>query len=164
MNCKRSEKFLLRFLEKSLNNSDKEILDRHYHNCIPCQKRIREYQKMLELMKIDIFPEPKPYFWERLKSKLKEQKKSDPWFIWKRWGLRAIPLSLLVIIFLSAAIFFFIPPQTEELSQSEVLLLRNLNPFPETRTLMEEEGVENQNMMLIFTSLEENNGIRRYYP
>jgi len=50
------------------------------------------------------------------------------------------------------------------MSQTEVLLLRNLNPLQETRILLEEESVENKNMMLIFSALEERNDIRRYLP
>ncbi|GAH65197.1 unnamed protein product, partial [marine sediment metagenome] len=70
---------------------------------------------------------------------------------------------LLVILF-AAALILFIPAQKEELSESEDLLLRNLDPLQETTILLEEEKVEDKNMMLIFTAMEEKNSTGRYLP
>ena len=164
MNCKKAETFLLRSFDGILKNKEKKELEKHLISCLLCQRRRKEYQSILETLRQKDFPEPKPYFWERLQPRLKERKKYEQWSLWKQWNLRAIPLSLLLVVLLAAAVTFFFPAQKEELSQSEVLLLRNLDPFQETRTLFEEEVIENKNMMLIFTAMEENNGLRRYFP
>lgn len=163
MKCKKTEKLLLRSFDGLINPEEKVKLEEHLKICLLCRTKREEYQSILNTLKENGRPEPKPYFWERLQPKLKERKKYEPWSLWKQWGIRAIPLSLLVVILLAAAIILFIPPQKEELSQSEVLLLRNLNPLQETRTLLEEEKVENKNMMLIFTAMEEKNSVRRYF-
>ena len=105
---------------------------------------------------------PKPYFWERLKPRLKDSRPYGIWPLWKQWGIRTIPLSL-AIIFFALIVTALLPPADHELSQSGILL-RNQNPFQETMPLLGEEEVENPNMILLFTSLDEKNGTRRYYP
>jgi len=157
MKCKNAEKILLRSFDGLINHEEKVKLEEHLKICLLCQTKREEYQSILNALKEKDRPEPKPYFWERLQPKLKERGKYEPWSLWKQWGIRAIPLSLLVVVLLTAAIILFIPPKKEELSQSEVLLLHNLNPLQETTTLLEEEKVENKNMMLIFTAMEEKN-------
>ncbi|UCC38368.1 MAG: zf-HC2 domain-containing protein [Candidatus Aminicenantes bacterium] len=164
MNCKKAEKFLLKSLDGLLRNEETQKFEKHLERCLRCQAKKEQYQAIRRALKEKDYLEPKPYFWERLKSKLKEEKKYEPWSQWKRWSLRAIPLSLLIVIILAATIILLIPTEKEELSESGVLLLRNLNPFPETRTLLEAESIENRNMMLIFTATQERNGERRYFP
>jgi len=155
MKCKKAERFLSKSFDGLLKNKEKEELQRHLKSCLHCQKKRKEYQSILETIRKKDFPEPKPYFWKRLQPKIEERKKYEPWSLWKQWGIRAIPLALLIVALLAASIVFFFPHQNEELSQSEVLLLRNMNPLQETRTLLEEEGVEDKNMMLIFAAMEE---------
>ena len=72
--------------------------------------------------------------------------------------MRTIPVFLLLVLFLTAALVFIPPGNGVELSESGVLLLRNLNPLEEARMLFEEEKIENKNMMLIFLAVEEKNG------
>ncbi len=164
MKCKKVDRFLLRSFDKLLNEEEKNELKKHLETCPFCQAKREEYQSIFDALKEKDFPEPKSYFWERLKPKLAKRKKYDPWSLWKQWALRAIPASLLVVILLAAAIFLFIPAQQEELSESEDLLLRNLDPLQETTILLEEEKVEDKNMMLIFTAMEEINSTGRYLP
>jgi len=164
MNCKGAEKFLLRSFDGLLRNEETQKFEKHLERCLRCQTKKEQYQTIRRALKEKDYLEPKPYFWERLKPKLKEGKKYESWSLWKRWSLRAIPLSLLIVIMLAATIILLIPTEKEELSESGVLLLRNLNPFPETRTLLEAESIENRNMMLIFTATQERNGERRYFP
>lgn len=164
MKCKKFERLLSKSFDRILQPEEKEILEAHLESCLHCQTRRKEYQIILDALKEKAYPEPKPYFWERLQPKLKEKKKYVPLTLWKRWSLRAIPVSLVIIMLLIAAIAFLIPDKREELSQTEVLLLRNLNPLQETRILLEEESVENKNMMLIFTALEEEDIQRRNFP
>ncbi len=166
MNCKKVEKFILRAFDGRLPEDEKKELEQHLKRCPRCWKLQEEYQLILDTLRKEDFPEPKPYFWERLQPKLKEGKKYEPWMVWKQWGMRAIPVSLLIIIFLSAALLFFSPPREEveisqSFSQSGLLLLQNQSPFQETTTLLETGRTEDKNMMLIFTSLEDKNGTRR---
>lgn len=164
MKCKKVERFLLRSFDDLLREEEKNELKKHLESCPLCQTKRAEYQSILDALKEKEFPEPKSYFWERLQPKLAERKKYDPWSLWKQWALRAIPASMLLVILLLAAIILFIPPPKEELSESGDLLLRNLDPLQETTILLEEGKVEDKNMMLIFTALEEKNSTRRYLP
>lgn len=84
--------------------------------------------------------------------------------LWKRLGLRAVPLSLLFAVLITSILIFSSPEKNGQLSQSGVLLFQNQNPIQETKTILEEEKVENKNMMLIFASLEEKNGSGRHRP
>jgi len=166
MNCKKVEKLILRAFDGRLLEDEKKELEAHLKRCPQCSMLQEEYQLILDTLRKEDFPEPKPYFWERLQPKLKEGKKYEPWMVWKQWGMRAIPVSLLVIIFLSAALLFLSPPREEvELSQvlspSGLLLLQNQSPLQEATTLLETGGTEDKNMMLIFTSLDDKNGTRR---
>ena len=158
MKCKEVEKFISRDFDGVLASEEKEKLETHLKSCPGCQAKREEYQSILETLRGGEFPELKPYFWERLQPKLKE--KFLPLTPWKRWSIRAIPISLLIVLLLTTALLIFLPEKRVELSQTEVLL-RELNPLQETNTLLEEGDVENKNMMLIFTSLEEENSERR---
>ncbi len=164
MKCKKVERFLLRSFDGLLKKEEEEELKKHLETCPLCQAKREEYQSILDALKEKDFPEPKPYFWERLQPKLAESKKYDAWSLWKQWALRAIPASLLVAVLFAAATFLLIPAKQEELSQSGDLLLRNLDPLQETTIFLEEEKVEDKNMMLIFTAMEEKNSTGRYLP
>ena len=159
MKCRKIEKFLLRSFDDRLTREEKDMLTYHLKNCQKCQSQYREYEDMLHSLRSDVFPEAKPYFWERLQPKFKEKSPYNPWQLWKNWGLRAIPLSLLIIILIVSASLLIFPPPNEELSDSGILL-RDPNPFQESLPLLQEE-IENPNMMLIFTAMEEKNGVRR---
>lgn len=163
MKCKKFEKWLLRSFDDLLKNEEKEILENHLKTCPFCQAKRKEYETILGLLRKEDYSEPNPYFWERLQPKIKEREKYAVWTSVKQWSIKAVPLSLLLVLFLALMIVLLSPPKSQELSQSEVLLLRNLNPLQETRSLLE-EGLENQNMMIIFSTIEEKNDSRRYIP
>lgn len=164
MKCKEADRLILRSFDGLLKNREREELDEHLKSCLSCQGKREEYQLMLDALKERDFPEPRPYFWERLQAKLKESKKSEPWLLWKQWGVKAIPLSLVLIILLTTALIFSFLHRNEELSQSGMLLFQNSNPIQETKALLEAEKIEDRNMMIIFTSLEGKNDSRRYSP
>jgi len=158
MKCKKIERLLLQSFDGLLKEKETEELENHIKGCFLCQEKRKQYQAILDSLKLKDWPEPKPYFWERLQPKLKEKQKYEAWLVWKTWSMRAIPVFLLLVLLLTAALVFIPPGDRVELSESGVLLLRNLNPLEETRTLFEEEKVENKNMMLIFYTVEEKNG------
>lgn len=161
MKCKKAEKFLLRSFDGVLKIEERDKLERHLKSCLLCQRKKEDYQSILEALKEKDFPETRPYFWERLQPKLKERKKYEPLLLWKQWGMKTIPLSLLMIILLTIALIFSFQRKNEELSQSGILLFQNANPIQEAKIFLEEGGIENKNMMIIFTSLEEKNSVRR---
>jgi len=163
MKCKKFETWILRSLDGRLTEGEEDRLQRHLKICSLCRQKQREYKTLLILLSQEKQPEPKPYFWERLLEEIKEQKAHSFWLAVKRWSLRAVPLSLLIVFLMALAVILFSPPQDQELSQSEVLLLRNMNPLHETQLLLEERA-ENQNMMLIFSSLEEKDSTGRKLP
>lgn len=166
MKCNKTEKWLLSSFDKKLTKEERNKLEQHLKTCSSCQKRQKEYQFILNTLRNEPLPSLKPFFWQRLKPKLRRKNIYETWTLWKKWGLRAISFSFLLMALFALTLFLFSPQEKQQLSQSEALLLRNQLPFQETRSLLEEEGWEEKNIRLIFTSLEEQNenGIRRYFP
>lgn len=166
MKCKQMEKNLLKSLDERLNPSETIRLKEHLDDCPLCRKRQAEYRIVCKTLKEESFPETKPYFWERLQPKLKEKRTIEPWFVGKQFGLRAIPLSILVVVLFTAAVFLFVPSPMEklDLSQTGDFLLENLNPLEETQSFLSEEEDVNKHLLLIFSSLDETDTIRRYFP
>jgi hypothetical protein len=164
MNCNKAEKLFLKAHDGLLSEEETRELEKHIDSCLLCQRSRAEYQNIFDVLQKTDFPELKPYFWERLRPRLKEQISFEPWQMWKQWGLRAIPVSLLLVLFLASAILIIRPQPTEEFSQSGVLLFEDQGPLQDTGTVLDEEGVEDKNMMLIFASLEEQPGLRRPLP
>ncbi|MFO7981688.1 MAG: zf-HC2 domain-containing protein [Candidatus Aminicenantes bacterium] len=163
MKCKKAERLILRSMDHSLNPDEKEDLLRHLKECPLCRKKQEEYKNILGILGEQEFPEPKPYFWTRLKPRLKRDRSYESWLAWEKWGLRAIPVSLLILILFAFLVTIFIPSEQTELSRAEILL-QNQNPFVDTLPLLEEGRVENENIHLIFTSINGENGTRRYFP
>lgn len=159
MRCKKFVKLILRSFDNRLNEKERKELERHLKSCAQCRVKREDYEIILALLKEEAV-QPKAYFWERLRTKIRERKKRPPWLSVKEWSLRAVPLSLLIVLLITLVVVFFSPSQDQELSQSEVLLLRNLNPLQETQLLLEQR-LENQNMMIIFSSIEEKDTLRR---
>lgn len=166
MPCNKIEILLLRSLDRRLDESAQARLEAHLDLCSQCRKKMKEYEFIIETLGQEKRPETKPYFWERLQPKLKDKRKNEAWTVWKQCCLKAIPLSLLVVIVLAAATVFFTPAPTEEfdLSQTGNFLLQNTNPLQETQPFLTEEGGVNKHLMLIFSSLDETEGIGRYLP
>ncbi len=164
MNCKKFERLLSRSFDRFLKTEEREELDEHLESCLSCRRMKEDYELIFDTLREKEFPEPQPYFWERLRPKLRERKKLEAWLFWKRWGLRAVPLSLLFAVLITSVLIFSSPEKNGQLSQSGVLLFQNQNPIQETKTILEEEKVENKNMMLIFALLEEKNGSGRHRP
>ena len=166
MNCKKAEFFLLRLLDDRLIASDKALLEDHLGQCPSCRQRKIEYLLMLQTLKQEAFPEIKPYFWERMRPKLQKKTKLEPWRVWEWFGLRAIPVSLCVVAILTAILFIASPSPTEEIdvSQTGNFLLQNTSPLEEVQPFLTEEGGVNKHLMLLFSSLDEGGGVRRYFP
>jgi len=163
MSCKKFEKWILRSFDNRLNQEKQKTLEEHLRSCSLCQEKREEYRTIIGLLHQEKEQEPKPYFWERLQAKIRKRQSVPFWVSVKHWSLRAVPISLIFVLVLTIAILLFSPAKEQELTQSEVLLLRNRNPLEETQLLFDQK-LENQNMMLIFSALEEKNNIRRPIP
>jgi predicted anti-sigma-YlaC factor YlaD len=164
MNCQRVEKLLLKSFDKPLGRNEAEILEQHLKSCPGCSAMNEEYKTILGTLKRTGFPEPKPYFWERLQPKLRDRTIFNPWAQWKHWGLRAIPIALFIVVILAGALTLVEVEEPAELSSSEAFLLQNQNPLQDSSSILDEEKVEDKNMMLIFASAEEPQAPRRKFP
>jgi anti-sigma factor RsiW len=163
MRCRTAERWMSRFVDGELPPSRRDALDGHLVACPRCRSRARDFARLKESLVRPGVPEPLPYFYERLRIRIDEREKAAPSALWVRWSLRAIPVSLALIGFFIGAIAFVSPAMDSQLSQPEALLLRNDNPLTETKSLFEEEKVENKGMMIIFAS-NERIPTRRYGP
>jgi predicted anti-sigma-YlaC factor YlaD len=164
MNCQRAEKLLLKSFDMPLEKRETEILEQHLKSCPGCSDIKEEYETILGALKMSGYPEPKPYFWERLQPKLREKKVFNPWAQWKQWGLRAIPVALFIVVVMAGALTVIEVQEPGDLSSSEAFLLQNQNPLQDSSSILDEEKVEDKNMMLIFASMEEPQPTRRKLP
>ncbi len=163
MKCRRAEQWILRDLDGRLDESRRSVLEAHLELCPSCRKLRREYVLMLGALRNGKEEEPLPSFWERLRPGLREEKKVLPLLVMERWCLRAIPVFLVAVFFITG-LALITPAGDDSLTQSEILLLENRNPLSESRTILEAEKAETSNMMLIFASLEERKVPRRPWP
>ncbi len=154
MKHRKYEKMISKHLDGRLAPEEESALQRHLAECPACRRRLEEYLLIREDLSAEIFPAPRDFFWERLEPLLRQPEKEGLGTLWPRWGLRAIPVVLMIGILWGAAVLVFAPHPALELSQTGVLLLENRNPFQDTQLILEEELPEEQNMMLIFSSLE----------
>lgn len=162
MRCKKAEQWMSRALDGGLDARSTGLLKDHLAGCPSCRRVQAEYRSLAALLKNGKEFAPAPRFWERLEPRLREERKIVPLLVYERWCLRAVPVFLALVVF--AAGLLFLTPRSNEMTRSEVLLLQNVNPLSETRTLFEEEKPENRSMMLIFASAEEAAPARRRLP
>ena len=162
MKCKESERLILRSLDHFLTQDEEIILLRHLRKCPHCSQIKEEYRLIHQALKDEDSLDTKPYFWERLKPKLKHIAAPDFWSLWKRWSLGAVPLALLAVAIGATALFFILPHKYVEMSPSETLL-KNQNPISEIKPLFE-DNPEKTSLRIIFSSLEEKDPSRRYFP
>jgi anti-sigma factor RsiW len=162
MRCEKAEKWMSRALDGRLDARDKDRLAEHLAACPSCRRAEAEFRSVTTLLRNGKESEPAPRFWARLEPRLREEREIVPLLVCERWCLRAVPV-FLVLAALAAGLLF-LTPRSQEMTRSEVLLLENVNPLAETRTLFEEEKSENRNMMLIFASAEEASPARRRFP
>lgn len=163
MSCNTFEKLLQQSFDGLLIHGEKERLESHLKQCKACQQKQKEYRGIFSVLKKEraTFPEPQSFLWERLRSELQKEKQPSLFQLWKTWSLRAIPLSMLLVAIFGTAILLLIPHPKDEMSQSELFLLQNLNPLQETQSILEEGSVEEKNMRLIFTAMDERISMRR---
>lgn len=155
MRCKEAEKQFLRFLDGRLEPGRADLLDAHLRECPRCGRMAGEYQTLLGLLKPTGTAEPRPFFWERLRAKLREDNTPAPLLVWERWCLRAVPF-FVGLVAVALLLLIVAPIGREPLSQTEALLLENASPLTEARPYFEGGRSEDRNVMLLFASLDEN--------
>lgn len=164
MKCHKAERLILRSLDGRSELRDTELLRRHLSSCLGCRQREKEYRLILEALKKDKEAAPLPAFEERLLRRLSREERGFPGLLWQRWAAKALAFSLILFVFSSAVFLIFRPSEPEDLSQVEVLLLRDENPFLQTKDILEASKTEERNMRLLFTALDERDLSRRYQP
>jgi anti-sigma factor RsiW len=164
MDCRKVERFLLKFLDNRLEPEEKRLLQAHLNACPACQAKDREYRRILGLVRPQAVPEPLPYFKERVLAKLEAKAAPAPVFLWVKWAHRAVAFSLAVFLLFGAGILIFEPQEPQQLSQTERFLLQDENPLGEAASILDQKKAEDKNMMLIFASVGDSDVPRRYRP
>ena len=162
MKCREAEKLIHRLLDGQLPPHKVHLLEEHLANCPNCSRKKQEYEWLQQTLQSFTFPEPQPDYWEKIRRRIKTTPAPSPLFIWKKWALRAIPVALLLLIILISALLLLQTSSSLEMSQSEMLLLHNSNPFTESQAIFTETSPVDKNLRLIFSSLETNYELRRY--
>jgi hypothetical protein len=153
MKCRKAERYLLRSLDRPLNAAERLELDRHLGPCPRCRVLRQEYIALRDSLQGLPQGSPRPYFWQRVNARIEAFEHPEPSAVWRKWCLRAIPVSLFLIgLFIGGLIF--LPGGNDNLSPSEALLLRNSKNLTETITFLDETEGEGRRAMIILAASE----------
>ena len=155
MKCRKAERCLLRSLDRPLNAAERLELDRHLGSCPRCRALGGEYAALRDSLRALPQGTPRPFFWQRVNARIEALEHPEPSTVWRKWCLRAIPVSLFLIgLFIGGLIF--LPGGTDNFSQSEALLLRNSESIGGTSLYLDETKGIDRNMAIIFAASERN--------
>jgi len=152
MDCKSSERLLLRSFDGPLEDGQQAALRDHLAGCPACRAKASQYGMIRDVLKGSADPGPLPYFRERVLARLREQERRSPVRMWLRWAHRAAAFSLAAFILFGAGVLLFKPQEPLELTQVETMFLRNENPLSDAATILDQKRAEDKSMMLIFAS------------
>lgn len=153
MNCREAEGDLLRSMDGALDPGTRQELGDHLLICPGCRTLAADYAALRADLRGLNQGAPKPFFWERVNSRIEALGRPEPLGVWRQWCLRAIPVSLFALgVFVGGLVF--LPSGDDNLSQSEALLLRNANPMTETKAFLDEGKSDDRSSMVIFTASE----------
>lgn len=164
MRCNKAEKRFLKSFDGLLDEARTAELKEHLRVCPACSRMEMEYGAMLGLLWSETKDEPLPYFQERLRPKLVRERKSFALLLWEHWCLKAIPVFLGVVLAFGVALVFFAPPDEIQMTQSELLLMKDQAPMSDVQSIFEERQGEDQHMQLIFAAADEREPVRRPIP
>lgn len=164
MRCHKAEKWFLRSCDGRLDDVRTAALEEHLRACLSCSRMAKEYRTMLSILRSDTKDEPLPYFWQRLQSKLVQDRKSFALLLWEHWCLKAIPVFLGIVLACGVALIFFAPPGQTQMTQSELLLMRDKAPIEDVQSIFEEKPGEDRNIRFIFAASDEREPARRPIP
>jgi hypothetical protein len=151
MKCREAERILLLSWDRPLDASEQAGLDLHQAACPRCRALDGEYAALRNGLRSLPQGTPRPYFWTRLDARIEALEHPAPLTVWRKWCLRAIPVSLFLIgLFIGGLIF--LPAGSDNLSPSEALLLRNSKNLTETTAFLDEAEGEGRRVMVILAA------------
>ncbi len=105
MNCKKTQKNLIFYINNELEKELSEKIKKHTDNCKTCSKAYEELKATLSLTEKTERLKPNPFLYTRIKQKLEEQnnKKKIPGFSINKI-LQPLIMSLLLILGISGGI------------------------------------------------------------
>jgi len=151
MKCRTAERWISQSLDRSLDRSVRDALEAHLADCPACRITASEVRDLRARLGDVSFPEPLPYFWSRLESRLAEAPRAEAQALWLRWSLRAIPASLAMIAGFLGAMMLLLPIQADTTSP-QALLFSEENPIAETRTILDDEKPGNRDIAILFAA------------
>jgi hypothetical protein len=153
MNCREAERILLLSWDRPLDAAGRAGLDLHQAACPRCRALAGEYAALRDGLRSLPQGTLRPNFMTRLNARIEEIEHPAPLTVWRKWCLRAIPVSLFLIgLFIGGLIF--LPAASDNMSPSEALLLRNANPIVEASAYLNETKGVDKNMAIIFAASE----------
>jgi anti-sigma factor RsiW len=152
MICRKAEKWLLLSIDGRLDDLRATKLASHLRDCPACARLEKEYQAMLGLLRDRKAVDPLPLFWERLQPKMARDRKPFVLLLWERWCVRAVPVFLGVTIAFGIGLLFLAPRAQVQMTQSELLLLRNQNTMSDVQSVFDEAKGEGRHIELIFAA------------
>jgi predicted anti-sigma-YlaC factor YlaD len=153
MNCRQTERWILKSLESEIDSSRRRDGDEHLAACPACRSLRAEYEALRGRLKAFPEGEPGPFFARRVMARIEVLERPAPADApaWQKWCLRAIPVSLFLIgLFVGGLIF--LPSADDGWSRSEALLLDGSNPLAETTPYFDETKIDDKNVMIIFAA------------
>jgi anti-sigma factor RsiW len=152
MDCKQTERLLLRSFDGTVEDGLRAALEEHLAVCPGCRAKASHYGLIRDVFKDSADPGPLPYFRERVLAKLREQERVAPVRAWLKWAHAAAAFSLAALILFGAGVLLFKPQEPVELTQLEALFYRNENPLNDAASVLDQKGAEDKGMMLIYAS------------
>jgi len=154
MNCRKAERLMVRTRDFVLTATEKDSLDSHLRRCPRCRRARQEYQDLFGAL-LPLEPsQARSYSWERLKARIEEREAASRKPLYEKWALKAIPAAVALALLIGSASLLFQSPQPAPYSATEELLFPNDNAQSEAQTILEQQKLEDQGMMLIFASKE----------
>lgn len=155
MRCKKAESLFLRQLDGRLEENLRPALDGHLRTCPDCARVAGQHARIARTLRPVSAPDPAPGLAERILPRLEPRNVAAPLFLWEKWSLRAVPVFLAAVAVIGLAFVLAVPTFDEPLTSTEILLLHNVNPMEEARSILEAEKPETRGLMLLVASIDE---------
>jgi anti-sigma factor RsiW len=165
MRCKKAERLFFSRLDGRLDETLAPALDAHLRTCAACARRAAQHARIARALRPTPVPDPVPGLAHRIMPRLEPRPvTSAPLLLWERWSLRTVPVLMTAVAVAGLALALVVPVFDEPLTSTEILLLQNINPMEEARTIFEQEKPETRGLMLLVASIDEAPPARRDRP
>jgi len=165
MRCKQAERLFFRRLDGRLDETQATALDVHLRTCAACARRAAQHARIARALRPASAPDPVPGLAQRIMPRLEPRTVQHvPLLLWERWSLRAVPVLMAAVAVVGLALALVVPVFDEPLTSTEILLLQNVNPMEEARTIFEQEKPETRGLMLLVASIDDAPPVRRDRP